>query len=383
MDEPLAYLDNNASTRVDERVVAVLLPLLTENYGNPSSTHRFGAAVATQIEDARRSVAAAINAEPGEIVFTSGGTEADNAALYGVLATRRDRRRLVVSAVEHHAIREHAEALAEQGFSIDIVPVDANGGLRLDALAAAMREDTALVTVMLANNETGIIFPLAEVVRIAHERRVPVMSDAVNALGKMPVDVRALGVDLLALSGHKVHGPKGVGALYVRRGTPLAPLLIGGPQERHLRGGTQNSAGIVGFGAACARLIEVGAAGIAQMRSLRDELEVRLRAHFPECVIVGEHAPRLANTTCVCFPDCNAEALLVLLSEAGICASSGAACASGSVEPSAALRAMGIPAILARGQIRFSLSRYSTAGEIDRLFEILPDAVGRVRKLTR
>lgn len=378
MSQTVTYLDNNATTRPDDRVVAAMLPLLTERYGNPSSAHQFGAQATADVEEARARVAALIGARDSEIVFTSGGTEADNAALRGVLAASPGKRHLVVSAVEHHAILETAERLEEEGAAVSRVGVDGDGRLDLAELATAIREDTALISVMLANNETGVIFPLRDVCRIAREHGVPVHADAVNALGKMPVDVETLGVSLLSLSGHKIYGPKGAGALYIRRGTPFRACQTGGSQERQRRGGTLNAPGIVGLAVACEVLRERGEQEIARVRALRDRLETEIQRRFPNARIIGAGAERLPNTSLVCFAGIPSQALLMLLSEAGICVSGGAACASGSLEPSHVLRAMGVEPEVAQGEIRFSLGRFNTDTDIDRLFEVLPAALQKV-----
>jgi cysteine desulfurase len=375
---PVTYLDNNATTRPDERVVAAMLPLLTERFANPSSGHQFGTQVAAEIEAARTQVATLIGARDSEIAFTSGGTEADNAALRGVLAAMPTKRHLIVSTVEHHAILETADRLEEEGVTVTRVRVDREGRLDLGQLAAAIRADTALISVMLANNETGVIFPLREVSRIAQQRGVPVHTDAVNALGKIPVSVDELGVSLLSLSSHKIYGPKGVGALYIRRGTPFRACQTGGAQERGRRGGTLNAPGIVGLGMACQVLGERGATDRAHVQKLRDRLEAELRQRFPEAQIIGAGAERLPNTTLVCFPGLASQALLILLSEAGICASGGAACASGSLEPSHVLKAMGIDLYVGQGEVRFSLGRFNTDADLDRLFAVLPGAVEKI-----
>ncbi len=378
MPEQLTYLDNNASTRVDPRVVEAMVPMLSECYANPSSSHQFGVRAAARVEEARQYVARLIGARDSEIVFTSGGTEADNTALRGVLAARPSKRHVVISAVEHHAIWEPCQLLEREGFSVTRVGVDGQGRLDLDQLAGSVRDDTALVSVMLANNETGVILPLADVCRIAQARGVPVHTDAVNAAGKMPIQVEELGVNLLSLSAHKFHGPKGVGALYVRRGTPFRPQQIGGPQERNRRGGTLNAPGIVGLGAACAILNESGPRAMEPILALRTQLQAELRRIAPDVVVLGEQAPRLPNTACVCFPHVSAEALLMVLSENGICVSSGAACSSGSLEPSHVLQAMGIAAEIAQGQVRFSLGRFNTAADLARLADVLPRALEKM-----
>ncbi len=377
MTRRLTYLDNNATTRPDERVVAAMTRLLTDDWANPSSGHEFGAAVGLQVEQARRQVAALIGAQPNDIVFTSGGTEADNAALRGVLTARPDKRHLVISAVEHHAIFETAEQLEHEGVSVTRIGVDGAGRLDLATLDQAIRPDTALVSIMLANNETGVLFPVAEVTRIAHRHGTLVHTDAVNALGKTPVHVDHLGVDLLSLSAHKIYGPKGVGALYIRRETPYQKCQIGGSQERGRRGGTLNAPGIIALGTACQLLHEQGPDVNERIRSLRDRLESRLCERFSNVHVVGRDADRLPNTCCVCFAGLIGENIVVLLSEAGICVSSGAACAAGQVEPSHVLRAMNVAPQLAGGEIRFSLGKYNTEADLDRLFTVLPDVLGQ------
>jgi len=375
----VTYLDNNATTRPDPRVVEAMLPLLTELYGNPSSTHQFGSQLAARVQDARRQVAALIGARESEIIFTSGGTESDNTALRGVLGALPGKRRLVISAVEHHAVLECAEQIEREGVAVTHVPVDGDGRLDLAALEAAISEDTALVSVMLANNETGVIFPLEAVCRIAAARRVPVHTDAVNALGKMPIDVEKLGVSLLSLSAHKVYGPKGVGALYLRRGTPFRPTQIGGGQEGKRRGGTLNVPGIIGLGTACELLRQEQEALWPKTRRLRERLEAALLERFPSAQIIGASAERLPNTSCVCFEGLPSEPIIVLLSEAGVCVSAGAACSSGSLEVSHVLRAMGVPPALGHGQVRFSLGRFNTEADVDRVLEVLPPIIEKVR----
>lgn len=378
MNQAITYLDNNATTRVDPRVVAALVPILSEQYGNPSSAHYFGTRVAMQIEEARTNVAGLIGARESEIVFTSGGTEADNAALRGVLAARPSKRHVIISTVEHHAIFEPCEQFEREGLEVTRVGVDGAGRLDLDQLADSLRDDTALVSIMLANNETGVILPIKQVCEIAKRRGVLVHTDAVNALGKMPVNVDDLGVDLLSLSAHKFHGPKGSGALYIRRGTPFRPSQIGGAQERGRRGGTLNAPGIIGLGAACAILRELGAETIEKCRALRDRLEAELTKRFPDAHICGAQTERLPNTACICFPGLSSEAILLLLSEAGICVSSGSACSSGSLDPSHVLVAMGIDPQVAQGEIRFSLGRFNTDADIERLLQVLPAALDKV-----
>lgn len=374
----VTYLDNNATTRPDERVVAAMLPLYTERWGNPSSAHYFGAQVAAEIEQARRQVAGLIGARDSEIVFTAGGTEADNAALRGVLAALPQKRHLIISSVEHHAIFETAERLEEEGTEVTRIAVDRDGGLDFEGLRSAVRDDTALISIMLANNETGVIFPLREICELVKEKRTLVHTDAVNALGKIPVDVNELGVALLSLSGHKIYGPKGVGAIYIRRGTPYRPWQIGGSQERGRRGGTLNAAGIVGLGMACQLLQDEQETDNARIRELHTRLERELKTRVPNVHIIGEASERLPNTTCTCFAGLPSEPLLILLSEAGICVSSGSACTSGSLELSHVLAAMHVDPDVGQGQIRFSLGRFTTAADLDRLFDALPKVVAKV-----
>ena len=382
MSEPLVYLDNNATTRVDDRVVEAMVPLLNEQYGNPSSTHRFGAGVNAMLEEARGRVAGLIGARDSEIVFTSGGTEADNMALRGLLAARPSRRHVVISTVEHHAVFELAEQLEREGVEVSRVGVDREGRLDLDQLRDSIRDDTAAVAVMLANNETGVVFDVRAAAEIVHERGSRIHCDAVQAVGKIPVNVDDLGVDLLALSGHKIHGPKGAGALYVRRGTPLRPMMFGGHQERGRRGGTQNTAGIVGLGMACEIIAAQDAAEHERIRGMRDRLERDITQRFESSYVVGERAERLPNTACICFAGIEAEAALLLLSEANICVSSGAACSSGSLEPSHVLGAMGIEPRIAQGEIRISVSRYNTDSDVESLLSALPRVIEKLSVLT-
>lgn len=379
MSRPLAYLDNNATTQVEPRVLAAMLPYFSECYGNPSSLHRFGAEVAADLERAREQVADLLGAHPGEIIFTSGGTEANNAALRGVARMRPARNHIVTTAVEHHAVLQPCERLAAEGLSVAHVGVEPSGALRMGELEAALSDEVALVSIMLANNETGVIFPVAEVARTARARGALVHCDAVNALGKMPIDVNELGVDLLTISAHKIHGPKGAGALYVRRGTPFLPSLLGGPQERERRGGVCNVPGMIGFGAACALLKAEPGATLVRVAALRDRLERAICDQFPQARVIGDGLSRIPNTACLCFEGVEAEPLLMLLSERGVCASSGAACSSGALERSHVLRAMGLSDASAAGQTRFSLSRFTTDAEIGAALMELSAALPRVR----
>lgn len=377
------YLDNNATTPVDPRVIEALLPVLQQHFGNPSSGHRYGTRAAAHVEQARAHVARAIHARDTEIVFTSGGTEADNAALRGVLAASEHRRHLVISAIEHSAILDLAAVLESEGLRVTRVGVNANGVVRLDELERALTPQTALVSLMLANNETGVVQPVAEAVRLARRHGARVHTDAVQALGKVTIDVEDLGVDLLSLSAHKVYGPKGCGALYVRKGTPFRAVQVGGHQERDRRGGTHNVPGIVGLGKACELLSAADHADeIARLRAARDAFERRLLARIPGAVILGKSAERLPNTTCVCFPGVDGAAALMLLSELGICVSGGAACSSGSLELSHVLEAMGVEAHVGLGQMRISWGRFNSDADGERLLGELPGVIERVAALS-
>jgi cysteine desulfurase len=376
------YLDHNATTPVDPRVVEAMLPLLREGFGNASSLHWFGQQARAALDQARVEVARLIGANPAEVVFTASGTEADNMALRGVAGLARSPRRgIVYSAIEHHAVMNTARALAEEGFPVATARVGSDGRVDLDDLAAKVDETTALVVVMLANNETGMIQPLGEVVRIARARGALVHCDAVQAAGKVPVDVRALDVDLLALSAHKIYGPKGVGALYVKRGTRLRQWVRGGSQERNRRAGTENLPGIAGLGRAAALAREELAADSARVAALRDRLEERLLA-LPGARRNGE-GPRVPNTTNVSFDGIEAESLLMALDLAGVAVSTGAACAAGAVEPSHVLRGMGLPLERVQGSVRFSLGRATREADVDRAAELVAAAVAKQRSLSR
>jgi cysteine desulfurase len=372
------YLDHNATTPPDPRVLEAMLPYLTEAFGNPSSLHWYGQRARAAIDEAREKVAALVSASPAEIVFTASGSEADNLALRGAAAAAREPRRGIVhSAVEHHAVVNTARGLAEDGWPVAVVPVSADGVLDLDALRSTVDEHTALVSVMLANNETGVLQPVVEAARVARESGALVHCDAVQGAGKVPVNVRALDVDLLALSAHKMYGPKGVGALYVRRGTRLRALVRGGAQERNRRAGTEDVAGIVGFGRAAELVRESLTSEPARVGALRDRLEARL-------LQVGGarrngDGPRVANTTNVSFDGIEAEDLLIALDLMGVAVSTGAACAAGAVEPSHVLRAMGLHAQRVQASLRFSLGRCTTEREVDRAADAVAEAVARQR----
>lgn len=380
---PVVYLDNNATTRVDPEVLQAMLPFFAEYYGNPSSMHSFGGGVAGVIREARERLARLIGASSDEIVFTSCGTESDGTAIRAALESYPAKRHLVTSRVEHPAVKNLYETLAKKGYRTTFVPVDGKGRLDLDYLYDHLADDTAIVSLMWANNETGVIFPIEEVSRAVKERGIVFHTDAVQAVGKIPINLAETGVDMLSLSGHKLHAPKGIGALYIRKGTKFAPFMIGGHQEHGRRGGTENTAAIVALGKAAEiarHHLDTGAyRGVAE---LRDRLEQGLLASVPKTMVNGDPAHRLPNTASIAFEYVEGEAILLMLNEHGVCASSGSACTSGSLEPSHVLRAMGVPFTAAHGSIRFSLSRYTTAGEIDLVLEKLPPIIARLRELS-
>jgi cysteine desulfurase len=377
------YLDNNATTAVAPEVLEAMLPFFRERWGNPSSMHAFGGNLGRDVERARAQVAALLGAEtPSEIVFTSGGTESDNTAILSALEAYPDRRQVVTTRVEHPAVLSFAQHLERKGYEIARVGVDRDGNLDVVELRAALSSRTAIVSVMWANNETGVIFPVEEIARMAHEAGALFHTDAVQAVGKIPMNLRDSSIDMLSLSGHKLHGPKGIGALYVRRGTRFRPHVIGGHQERNRRGGTENVPGIVGLG----RAAESAAASLEEERrrvaALRDRLEQGLIDRVPDAVVNGTARHRLPNTTNVSFQFIEGEAILLMLDREGICASSGSACSSGSLEPSHVLRAMGIPFTYAHGSIRLSLSRYNTDADIDHVLDVLPRVIARLREIS-
>jgi len=378
--EAKVYFDNNATTRVLPEVAAAMQPYLTELYGNPSSIHRFGSQVAEKLNDARTRVAELLGAaDPIEIIFTSCGTEGDNAAIRGMLEARPDKRHIVTTQVEHPAILGLCQHLEKRGYRLTWLGVNQHGMLDLEALRKALTDDTALVSVMCANNETGVIFPVAEIGEMVKAKGIPFHVDAVQAAGKLPLKVKDSPVDLLTISGHKFHGPKGIGALYVRRGLAFPPFMIGGHQEKNRRAGTENVAGIIGMGVAAEvaqRNLEKDADGI---RALRDQLEKGLLQSCPDCRINGGESERLPNTSNVSFRYLEGESILVLLDQFGICASTGSACTAGSAEPSHVLRAMGVAPDWLQGAVRFSLSRFSTEEEVRYVNEKVPLVVQRLQ----
>jgi len=374
----LTYLDNNATTKPAAEAVAAMLPYLTEFYGNPSSVHRFGQRARQAIDDARSQIAQLVGCRDSELLFTGGGTEAINTAIRGILGARSPRKRIVTSSVEHSATRELCIQLAREGFDIVEISVDQQGRLDFDQLRDSVDDSTALVSIMWANNETGVMFEVDKVAEICRAARVPFHCDVTQAVGKVPVDLGSIGCDAASFASHKFHGPKGVGALFLRKGVRLRPLLIGGPQERGRRGGTENVAGIVGMGAA-AELARRVLPEMSRVATQRDRLESEILRTIADAQVNGRTDLRLPNTTNIGFSRLEAEAILLLLSEQNICASAGAACSSGSLEPSHVLRAMKIDEKVAHGAIRFSLSRYTTDSEIDRALAVLPSVIARLR----
>ena len=379
------YLDHNATTPPSPAVVAAVADALATSFGNPSSIHAAGQQARRQLDDARSEVAALIGGDPGETVFTGGGTEADNLALRGVAEAceGRKRRRIVVSAVEHEAVLNTARSLGKRGWPVGIIPVDGQGVVTREALAPLLDDEVALVSVMLANNETGVVQPVKALAALAREAGALFHTDAVQAVAKMPVDVKALGVDLLSLAGHKFSGPKGAGALWVRRGTPMASPVTGGRQERGRRAGTENVPALVGLGVAARLARESGAAGASRVGALRDRLEAGILERVPRASVNGAGAERVPNTTNISFDGLEAESLLIALDLEGIQVSTGSACSSGTLEPSHVLRAMGLPPGRVQASIRFSLGPTNTEEEIDRVLAVLPGVVDRIRRVGR
>jgi len=374
------YFDNNATTKVLPEVAAAMLPFYTDHYGNPSSIHRFGSAVGDKIAAAREQVAALLGAaDPIEVIFTSCGTEGDNAAIRAMLEARPDKRHIVTTKVEHSAVLGLCQHLEKKGYRITWLSVKQNGALDLDELAGALTDDTALVSIMWANNETGVIFPVEKIGALVRAKGIPFHVDAVQAAGKIPLNVSELPIDLLTISGHKFHAPKGVGALYVRRGITFPPFLIGGHQEKNRRAGTENVASIIGMGKAAEIALPRIAADGAYVQQLRDRLESLLLASCPDSLVNGGNENRLPNTLNISFRYLEGESVLVLLDQQGICASTGSACTAGSSEPSHVLRAMGVPADWLQGAVRFSLSRFNSQDEVSFVNEKMPAIVQRLR----
>lgn len=381
-EKPFCYLDNNATTRVATEVLEAVMPALTENWGNPSSAYAFGSRVSRVIEEAREKLASLIHADPKEIVFTSCGTESNNTAFNSALQSQPGKRHILTTAVEHSANIKFGKHLIEQGYDVTFLPVEEDGLPDLCRLQESIRPDTALVSVMYANNETGVIFPLDEIAAFVRARGILFHSDAVQAAGKIPLDVRSLGVDFMSLSGHKLFAPKGIGALFVRNGVKLHPYLIGGGQERGRRGGTENVPYILGFGRAAELAQELIEPCDTKIRALRDRMENAIMKEIPGVARNGSKTRRLCNTSNVSFAGLEAEAILKKLDQAGICASSGSACATGSLSPSHVLIAMGLSPARALGSVRFSLGRDNTDQDIDYLLMHLPKIIEQLRAET-
>jgi cysteine desulfurase len=376
------YLDNNATTQVAPEVLNTILPYFHELYGNPSSAHSFGGQVAEKVAEAREQVAALLGARPGEIIFTSGGTESDNAAVRSALAAYPEKRHIITSQVEHPAIRSLCQHLAKQGYRVTEVPVTGRGELDMDLYAKSLTPDTAIVSLMWANNETGVIFPIEKAAEMAKDKGILFHTDAVQAVGKIPINMRQNAVDMLSLSGHKLHSPKGIGVLFTRTGLKFKPYVIGGHQERNRRAGTENTPAIIGLGKACElaalRLDEEN----TRVKGLRDKLEKEILGKIPHTRANGSAVPRLPNTSNISFEFVEGESILLSLDAEGICASTGSACSSGSLEPSHVLLAMGLTPTTAQGSIRFSLSIYNQEEEIDYVLQKIPPIIERLRGMS-
>ncbi len=376
------YLDNNATTQVAPEVLEEMLPYFGDLYGNPSSMHSFGGQVGKKLRESRERVAALLGAHPDEIMFTSCGTESDNAAIRSALTSQPGRRHIVTSRVEHPAVKALCAHLVAEGYRVTEVPVDGDGRLDMDVYRKTLSSDTAIASLMWANNETGVIFPVEQAAEMARSKGILFHTDAVQAVGKIPINMSKSSIDMLALSGHKLHAPKGIGVLYLRRRTKFSPFLIGGHQEKGRRGGTENTPSIIGLGKAC----ELAAKNMEdennRVRRLRDRLEHSILERIPHSRVNGDTSNRLPNTTNISFGFVEGESILLMLNEYGICASSGSACTSGSLQPSHVLRAMGVPFTMAHGSIRFSLSVYNTDEEIDTVLEKLPPIIESLRGMS-
>jgi cysteine desulfurase len=379
----VVYTDNNATTKVADEVIEEMLPYFGELYGNPSSMHTFGDTVGKKIKEARAKVADLINAEPEEIIFTGCGTESDNAAIRAAVMAFPDKKHIITSNVEHPGIKNFYQYLQkEKGYKVTFVPVDTKGLLDLDFLYKSMSEDTAIISLMWANNETGVMFPIEEIAKKAKEKNILFHTDAVNATGKVPIDVKKAGVDMLSLSGHKIHAPKGVGVLYVKKGFKFSPFLIGGHQEDGRRGGTENSVSIIGLGKACELAKKNLPIMDTKVRELRDYLQNQLLEKIPACSVNGDLEQRLPNTVSIGFDAVEGESILLMMDREGICASSGSACTSGSLEPSHVLMAMKVPFKSAHGSIRFSLSHYNTKQEMDHIISAMVPIIQKLRDMS-
>jgi len=376
------YFDNNATTQVAPEVVEEMLPYFHDLYGNPSSMHLFGGQVNRKVEDAREKVAALLGAKPDEIIFTSCGTESDNASVMGTLDRYPEKRHFVTTRVEHPAVWNLCPYLRSKDYRITELLVDRDGQLDLEELKSVIGDDTALVSIMYANNETGVIFPIDAIAEIVKARGIPFHTDAVQAVGKIPLDMSRQPIDMLSLSGHKLHAPKGIGVLYLRRGTKFSPLMKGGHQEKGRRGGTENVPYIVGLGKAAELALAHMEEENTRVQALRDRMVKGLVESIPSTIVNGEGLSRLPNTSSGCFECVEGESILMMLDEIGVCASSGSACTSGSLEPAHVLRAMGVPFTAAHGSIRLSLSIYNKDEEVDHLLKHMPPIIENLRDIS-
>jgi len=376
------YFDNNATTRVADEVYEAMRPYFTTLYGNPSSMHTFGGQVGFKIREARERVAGLLGCDPSEIIFTSCGTESDSAAIHGALAAVPQKRKVITTRVEHPAVLAVCRDLETHGYTVIELGVDKLGRLDLGELERQLDSDTALVTIMYANNETGVIFPIEQIAEMVTSRGIAFHTDAVQVVGKVPLNLARSPINLLSLSGHKLHAPKGVGVLYVKKGTRIAPFLLGGHQEGGRRAGTENVPGIIGLGKACELAAQHMDDENTRVKRLRDKLEREILKTCPDSRVNGDVKSRLPNTANISFEYVEGEAILLLLDRHGICASSGSACTSGSLEPSHVLRAMGVPFTAAHGSIRFSLSRYNIEDEVDFTIQRMPEIINRLRELS-
>ena len=383
--EKIIYMDNNATTRVAPEVVEAMMPYLVDHYGNPSSMHNFGGMVGGAVKNARGQVADLLGADVEEITFTSCGTESDSTAVLSALQAFPEKRHIITTRVEHPAIKnlcENLETLTGHKYRVTRLKVAGDGTLNMDEYQAALTDDTALVSIMWANNETGVIFPVEKMASMAKERDILFHTDAVQAVGKIPIDLSKLDVDFLSLSGHKLHAPKGVGVLYIKRGTPFIPFLAGGHQEKGRRGGTENVASIVALGRACELVADKMEEENTRVKALRDKLEEGLLSTVPRSMLNGHKTERLPNTANISFEFVEGESILLHMNRYNICASSGSACTSGSLEPSHVLRAMGVPFTAAHGSIRFSLSIYNTEEEVDFVLDKIPEIISSLREMS-
>ncbi|MDR3362624.1 MAG: cysteine desulfurase NifS [Desulfovibrio sp.] len=376
------YLDNNATSAVDQNVLTAMLPYLSTLYGNPSSMYAFAGQASDAIDKARESVAALLGAEPDELIFTSCGSESDNTAFWSAVQTQPEKRHLITTRVEHPAVLNVAQYWERQGYRVTYLGVDNKGRLDMDEYTGALSDDTALVSIMFANNEVGNIYPVQRMAEAAKEKGLLFHTDAVQAVGKTPIDLSHLQADMLSLSGHKIHTPKGIGVLYVRKGVRFRPFLRGGHQESGRRAGTENVPYIIGMGEAARIAAENLQEERMQVANLRDKLETNLIERIPDCIINGDIENRLPNTCNIAFKNVEGEAILLMLDRLGICASSGSACTSGSLEPSHVLRAMGVPFNYAHGSIRLSLSRYTTDSDVDYVIEHFPGIIKTLRAIS-